>query len=216
MTAGSSGRTVILSPHLDDAVLSLGAWIAERSRKNEEILIITVFAGDPDSTSPSSEWDALCGFHTAGAAARARREEDQRACAIVGAQTKWLPFADTQYGSHDANLVWGSLQDDLSQAAAVLVPGFPLTHPDHLWLADIVTARLQGHDRLGMYVEHPYASSSAGASGTWTRLTSSRHDRASKRRACAAYTSQMHLLRGKVRRMAIAESLRSREWVRWT
>lgn len=213
-TGHSRRRIVVISPHLDDAVFSLGAWIAHRARAGDDVVIVTVFAADPTSAAPAGAWDRLCGFETAGAAARARREEDRRACALVGAEPRWLDFSDEQYGDHNESLVWDALRPHL-EGARVLVPGFPLAHIDHRWLAHLVLARLEPGVQIGLYLEQPYAAASTGATGSWLRLPSGHRDRASKRRASAAYRSQMRLLRGKMLRVAIVEAVRSRESVCW-
>src|SRR5213080_853986 len=91
------GRVVVVSPHLDDAVLSLGAALARAARRGGAVTVLTVLAGDPASETPAGEWDSQAGFATAGEAARARREEDRRACALLGVEPVWLPFSDHQY-----------------------------------------------------------------------------------------------------------------------
>jgi len=89
------GRVVVVSPHLDDAVLSLGATIARAARAGAQVHALTVFAyGDEDL--PVAPWDAECGFRSAGHARSVRREEDARGCALVGAIPDWLPFYDVE------------------------------------------------------------------------------------------------------------------------
>src|SRR5207244_2118642 len=88
---------VVISPHLDDAIFSLGAAIAQTVRSGGDVTVLTVFAGDPSSSAPAGNWDARAGFATVGEAAHARRREDERACAHVGAIPVWLPFGDEQY-----------------------------------------------------------------------------------------------------------------------
>lgn len=139
-----------MSPHLDDAVLSLGATIAGAARRGASVRIVTVYAGNPEDDGPASEWDALCGFSRAGEAVRARREEDRRACEIVGADPVWLSFPE---GADTPELV-RSLQAELADADTVLVPGFPRSHPDHRLAAGLVE-RMQV--RCAGYVEQPYA-----------------------------------------------------------
>jgi LmbE family N-acetylglucosaminyl deacetylase len=152
------GRVAILSPHLDDAVYSLGAAISESSRSGADVSLITVFAGDPNSSRPASEWDRRFGFRLAGEAARARRKEDRRACALLGAVPVWLPF-DDQYGrSVEDDQVWNAIRDAVGQADTVLVPGFPLDHEDHVRLAQLALAREFAARRLAFYVEQPYAA----------------------------------------------------------
>ena len=97
MSWAGTGRVAVLSPHLDDAVLSLGAAIARAVREGATVTIVTVFAGDVDSALPASNWDRLAGFATEGEAAAARRVEDATACALLGAEPRPLPFPDYPY-----------------------------------------------------------------------------------------------------------------------
>ncbi|HEV3227404.1 MAG TPA: PIG-L family deacetylase, partial [Acidimicrobiales bacterium] len=81
------GSVVVLSPHLDDAVLSLGATIAASVRAGASVRVVTVFSGDPTSTRAASRWEVQCGFSSAAEAARTRRDEDTVACGRIGATT---------------------------------------------------------------------------------------------------------------------------------
>lgn len=78
-------RIVILSPHSDDAVWSLGGAIAVWSN-HAEILVITVFDGDPPavaaarSREPKHRWRNLRGMTQ-------RRIEDKRVAATLGIQS---------------------------------------------------------------------------------------------------------------------------------
>jgi LmbE family N-acetylglucosaminyl deacetylase len=53
----SKARWLVLSPHCDDAVLSLGASIAAHARAGGRVTIVTALAGDVHSADPSSAWD---------------------------------------------------------------------------------------------------------------------------------------------------------------
>lgn len=171
MSGGPGERLVVLSPHLDDAVFSLGATIARASAAGTDVKVLTVFGNDAQSEHPPSQWDLACGFESEGGAARARREEDRRACDVVGAEPVWLPFHDDDHG-RDATPadVWSALAPLLQPADAVLTPGFPLYHPDHAWLTSLVVRELGATARLGFYVEQPYASWRLVGRGrrTWT------------------------------------------------
>lgn len=159
-------RLVVVSPHLDDAALSLGATIARVAHAGVPVTVVTVFAGDPSSEEPAGTWDRLCGFTTAGEAARARRGEDARACKILGAEPVWLPFPYGEYGDdRSEDEVWAALEQRLAEAALVLIPGYPLTHPDHVCLTRLVAMRASASTKLGLYVEQPYAHLAAMGSG---------------------------------------------------
>ncbi|HXV58051.1 MAG TPA: PIG-L family deacetylase [Gaiellaceae bacterium] len=159
MTGELGSRPVVVSPHLDDGVFSLGATLAASARAGAEPRVLTVFANDAASQAEAGPWDRACGFATEGEAASARREEDRRACELVGARPTWLSFRDEEYaGERSGTAVWEALRPHLSGADSVLLPGFPLAHPDHRWLAELVLAQELPGVRVGLYVEQPYAA----------------------------------------------------------
>lgn len=200
-------RTAVLSAHLDDAVLSLGAAIARATEEGAEVRIVTVLAGDPLSDAAAGSWDRASGFRTAAAAAQARRQEDLRACRIVGALPVWLPFGDLTYGRQASDdEIWAAVVGAVEGVELVLVPGFPLAHPDHAWLAALALARRASLPPCALYEEQPYAYHAGFPAPAepppeirarlpgpliWQGLrTRSRHRRA-KRRAMRAYGSQL-------------------------
>jgi LmbE family N-acetylglucosaminyl deacetylase len=152
-------RLAVLSPHLDDAVLSVGATLAEAARAGDEVLVVTVFAGDPRASEPAGEWDRRCGFSTAGEAARRRADEDVRACGILGARAIHLPLKDEQYATDgERTEVWESIRRQLEGVDALLLPGYPLVHPDHRWVTERALAQPPPDTALGFYIEQPYAT----------------------------------------------------------
>jgi LmbE family N-acetylglucosaminyl deacetylase len=205
MKSDLTGRVVVVSPHLDDAVLSLGAAMARPARQGADWTVVTVFAGDPDSTAPASPYDRRCGFLSAGEAATVRRREDERACYILGAKTVWLTFGDIQYDRcRDADTVWALLEPHVNEAEMLLLPGFPLTHPDHGWVTELVLGRSPENSRIGFYAEQPYARAAVSSNGQrglvvgravrWVSLRLSIAERLTKGRACRAYWSQFRAL----------------------
>lgn len=153
------GRVVVVSPHLDDAVLSLGASIVRATRSGAFVTVLTVLAGDPDSELPAGPWDELCGFATAGDAARERRREEARACAILGAAAECLRFPDDQYERTATDEeVWSAVEPHLLGTDVVLLPGHPLTNVGHAWLTRLVLGRAAPDSSIALYVEQPYAS----------------------------------------------------------
>ncbi|MEX2556632.1 MAG: PIG-L family deacetylase [Actinomycetota bacterium] len=190
-------RIVVLSPHLDDAVLSLGAAIASWARDGARVEILTVFACDPDSDAPSRGWDRRGGFATEGEAARARREEDRRACAILGAVPVWLPFGSVDYERHgDEASVREAVRVAADGADELLAPGYPLSHPDHEWLARVLDDRgALGCERLGLYAEQPYSRRAGGGPpASFEPVAVGLRDRLAKWKAIRQYRSQLALL----------------------
>jgi LmbE family N-acetylglucosaminyl deacetylase len=199
VTESLRGRVVVVSPHLDDGVFSLGATIAQAARAGTRVEVLTVFGCDPESHVPANGWDTRGGFVTEGEAAAARREEDREACRIVGAEPHWLPFRGGGYTpDKDADAIFAALAEKISGADAVLVPGFPLRNDDHAWLARLFDERAPASTRLGRYVEQPYAylvrKEQTLSAADWKKPRVALADRLSKRRAVLAYASQLPLL----------------------
>lgn len=206
MNPAPGERLLVLSPHLDDAVLSIGAAIAHWVRLGTAVSVLTALAGDPGSEAPAGEWDRRAGFRSAGEAVRARREEDDRACALLGATPTWLPWGDDQYERGSDDEIWTGIDSAIVGADAVLVPGFPLSHRDHAWLAGLVVERADGQTRTGFYAEQPYALWTGRPSTPsvlqdllaeplrWEGAPSDKEARGLKRRALRAYGSQLRLM----------------------
>ena len=205
----SGKRVLVVSPHSDDAVLSLGAAIASWARRGARVELLTAFALDPDSQAPAGGWDARAGFATEGAAAAGRRAEDVAACAILGAIPSWLPFGSVDYERHGDEITF---REAISAAAAegvdsLLLPGFPLSHPDHEWLGRALVGARLGCRRLGLYVEQPYgrrtddeptvpawAEKALGAPPVFGGVSAGGRDRLAKWRAVREYRTQLPLL----------------------
>jgi len=86
-----------VSPHLDDAVLSVGATLAAFVAAGRPVTVLTVFAGDPGpALSPvARRHHARCGL---GAdAVERRRAEDRAALSGLGADLRHGALADAVY-----------------------------------------------------------------------------------------------------------------------
>src|SRR3954470_12755328 len=116
------GDVVVVSPHLDDGVLSLGAAISHASPRGARVTVLTVLGGDTASTAPAGGWDSRAGFVTQGEATAARQAEDQRACARIGARPVWLPYGDDQYER-------GGSDDEIRAAAVEATGSAPVLLP---------------------------------------------------------------------------------------
>jgi LmbE family N-acetylglucosaminyl deacetylase len=199
-------RLVVVSPHLDDAAFSVGALVVDLSRAGTEVTNVTVFAGDPSSTVPAGVWDRRAGFTSAGAAAATRRAEDERASRLLGMKPVWLPFHDDTYPDDRAS-VWEQLQPHVRRADFLLIPGFPLEHPDHAWVFGLFSRHRLDLPPLGLYAEQPYSESAwfrtrrlpAGSplgdvEITWRRRRPSLRAWRLKQQAVWAYGSQLRAM----------------------
>lgn len=146
--------TVVVSPHLDDAVLSVPAWIASRAAR-EAVIVLTV----------CSEGDAVY---------VGRRAEDRAALALLGATPLHLGLLDAPFRRgvprSFRGLILGELADDDADAAAVtdalvarvtaLAPDevvLPLGVGEHIDHRIVHAAHAALPGRVGFYADRPYA-----------------------------------------------------------
>ncbi|HEY7070959.1 MAG TPA: PIG-L family deacetylase [Acidimicrobiales bacterium] len=87
---------VVVSPHLDDAVLSAGGIIAATARRGGRVRVVTVFDGAPAVIGPDARaFHEACGL--GDDAMDVRRGEDDRALATLGASPERLGLREALY-----------------------------------------------------------------------------------------------------------------------
>ncbi|MFI5783035.1 PIG-L family deacetylase [Nocardia sp. NPDC051570] len=92
----AAGRgLVVLSPHLDDAALAVGALIAARAAAGAHVEVVSVFTDGP---AP----DAVSGRRAAFGDYATRRIEDDRAMAVLGARQRRMGLWERMF--HDPAL----------------------------------------------------------------------------------------------------------------
>ena len=146
---------LVVSPHLDDAALSVPAWIAARADAGAEVVVLTVFsAGDATHAG--------------------RQAEDRAALARLGARALHLGLLDAPLRRGIAcsfrALVLGELAADDRDAAAVvgalverivaLAPAqvlLPLGVGEHIDHRIVHAAHARVPGRVGFYEDRPYA-----------------------------------------------------------
>ena len=133
-TAGELDRVVIVSPHLDDAVLGCANFMAA----HPGVMVMTVFAGNPPQypTDPMRKWDVQSGFAPGDDVMEVRRHEDAAALALLDATPVHLEFIEHTYNPGDRPVAPDVLVDVLAPALATLTPTlvlapFGLANPDH-------------------------------------------------------------------------------------
>lgn len=120
---------LIVSPHFDDAVLSVGQVMAGRP----DCVVVTVFAGTPARRRMLTTYDKDCGFSTAGRAMVDRRREDNAALNLLLADPVRLDFVDHQYGEPRVGAeIVAELVRVVDQVRPFVAAGpLGLVHPDH-------------------------------------------------------------------------------------
>jgi LmbE family N-acetylglucosaminyl deacetylase len=148
--------TVILSPHLDDAVLSCWHVLTAPG----EVGVITVFAGVPTELTAPAWWDQYTGAEDSGERVRERIEENRRALAVAGRTAVNLGFLDEQY-RHKAQRVAPLTEQIgplLPPRARIYAPAAFANHADHA-LARAAALRLRDAGfPVSLYADLPHAS----------------------------------------------------------
>ncbi len=146
---------LVFSPHLDDAVLSLGNLIAAHPGS----VVVTVLAGMPGDETVATEWDTACGFTNAGDSMRARWEEDAAAVAELSATSIHLDFLDRQYGEVDQAAVSLEIGRVIAEHPGHSAYGpFGLIHADHILVSNAFLDAVSTTDAVDchLYADLPY------------------------------------------------------------
>ncbi len=161
---------IILSPHYDDAVLSLGGFIT-KNKASEPIIVATFFTGAP-TVATSTAWDIASGFKDSTEAVKARIAENARALNGKNITLVDYGYLDNQYRnqSDDSDLLAQNISKDIqaliaSQAGNVNVYGpadfgSGITHPDHKLLHDAYVDSIASFPKTNVsfyfYEDFPY------------------------------------------------------------
>jgi LmbE family N-acetylglucosaminyl deacetylase len=161
-----SAQIAILSPHLDDAVLSCWAMLAGLG----DVLVINLFAAVPPAGTAPGWWDAMAGLGDPHAVVLERLAEDRRALELAGRRAINLDFLDYQYRDDDQQpeSIAAAVHAVIPTGALVLAPGalaparpnpvFAEPHPDHVAARTAaLELRSQGFE-VGLYADLPHAN----------------------------------------------------------
>ena len=182
--------TVFVAPHFDDVALSCGGTVALEARRGP-VLIVTVFAGEP--TGPLNPFARFQHerWGTGEQTLAIRREEDQDACASLGAEHRWLGFPDAIYrgalyladeylfgdvNPEDQPTVQ-AVHDELGALLGELRPEqiyLPLGiggHVDHRICQSAVPALWASVDSIFLYEDFPYAVTTGALQDALARIT---------------------------------------------
>ncbi|MDO8481399.1 MAG: PIG-L family deacetylase [Nanoarchaeota archaeon] len=134
---------IVLSPHFDDAVLSVGGII---SAFDGPKYIVTFFAAPPTTVHYLTNWDVRSGFNNSTEANETRKQENANAANLLGARAINLGYVDNQYETRsdsDNTSLINSITGDITQIidsvngapVVVIGPAYfgdKVTHADHL------------------------------------------------------------------------------------
>jgi LmbE family N-acetylglucosaminyl deacetylase len=144
----------ILSPHLDDAVLSCWSVLTGP----EEVVVLNVFTGAPAVGSGARPWDLLTGAEDSAERMCERLEEDRTALALAGREALGLGLLEVQYRNHGEppDLV-AALDSALPSGCAVFAPAALGAHRDHALVRDAALAFRRDGTPVTLYADLPHA-----------------------------------------------------------
>ncbi len=160
-----------ISPHLDDAAFSAGGTLARLAREGWRVIVATVFTAsvpDPQGFALACQLDKGLGPEVDYMALR--RTEDAAACAHLGAEPLWLPFAEAPhrgYGSAAALFaglhagdgivarIAPALRDLVAETApeAILAPQAVGAHVDHVAVVEALAGCARA---IRWWTDYPY------------------------------------------------------------
>jgi LmbE family N-acetylglucosaminyl deacetylase len=157
LVADPGGATVVLSPHLDDAVLSCWSVLSSPG----DVRPVNVFAASPRPGFVTSI-DRICGATDSAAHMAERCAEDAEALALAGRTPTNLPFLDRQYRGPRAAFSLRSLDAAVAEAvgpiAALYAPAaLGGGHTDHRLVRRLALAAAASGIRVHLYADLPYA-----------------------------------------------------------
>ena len=166
-------RNIVLSPHYDDAVLSLGGFIAHNNNKT----IVATFFTQNASTTGETEWDRLSGLASSPESSTIRSRENSQSLMTLWVKGLDYAYIDFQYRQADqATSQLVTIHNSLVSSIEALIQenrlfklnifgpayfGDDITHPDHKLLhqAFMEVAKLYVNDpniTFYIYEDFPY------------------------------------------------------------
>lgn len=128
---------LVLSPHLDDAVLSCGHFLFA----HPSTAVVTVLAGAPDALHEGYN-SKTTGKPYAPDAISVRRDEDRKAMDFLGATPVWLDLLDADYAAYRPPTDYGDvIRDEIGRVLSEMRPKsvfapLGLMHADHLAVSE--------------------------------------------------------------------------------
>jgi hypothetical protein len=146
---------VILSPHPDDAVLSLWHVLAGE----EDVVVLNVFGGTPPPGAPAGWWDRLTGASDPATRAGERAAEDRAALALAGREPAELGLPGGQYGEAPLSVTpLAGLLTDAAPEGTLLAPAALDRHRSHAVVRDAaLELRAEGREVV-LYADVPHAT----------------------------------------------------------
>ena len=147
----------LLSPHLDDAVLSLWHLLDGPA----DVTVVNVFAGVPETERGGDRWwDRLTGASDSARRVRERRAEDREALALAGCTAIDLDLLEGQYRGRPQKLepIIAALTDTVPAGARVIAPAALDGHRSHRAVRAAALAMRDAGRATTLYADVPHAT----------------------------------------------------------
>jgi LmbE family N-acetylglucosaminyl deacetylase len=144
----------ILSPHLDDAVLSCWSVLSRPS----PVTVVNVFAGLPPEDAPLTWWDRMTGAQTPRQRMQERIDEDAVALALANREPINLHFLEAQHRGRpqDVKPVVRAITPHLDRGGVVYAPAGIGDNVDHVLLRAAAVALRRRDFEVSLYADLPY------------------------------------------------------------
>ena len=144
----------ILSPHLDDAVLSCWSVLTG----DEEAVVVNIFTGAPAVGSGARLWDRLTGATDSAERMRERLEEDRAAMGLAGRDALGLGLLEVQYRANgELPDLAAAIEPVLPSGCAVFAPAGLGVHVDHALVRGAALALRRRGTPVTLYADLPHA-----------------------------------------------------------
>ncbi|MFA6460922.1 MAG: PIG-L family deacetylase [Candidatus Woesearchaeota archaeon] len=167
----SPDKLIILSPHFDDAVLSVGSIISEHHGPK---YLLTFFSTPTITPQYLTHWDEMCGFTASVDAREIRTQENVNAAHWLGAKVINMDYVDNQYELRsplDNSTIVEAIVKDIEKIiestngaqVTIIGPSYfgeGFTHPDHLLVSQafvqVLTTACYANATFYFYEDLPY------------------------------------------------------------
>lgn len=165
---------VYLSPHLDDVVLSCGGALCVNRKQGKNVLVVTLFVGEPGPPFSPIAQEFHRRWKTEGRAPYlARKEEDRQAMRLMNVDYMWLDWPEIIYRDQELENVCDDTHNPVDDAifsplcswltcvqksfprARFVVPLGVGSHRDHA-LVSVAARRMIKQSDLLLYEDFPY------------------------------------------------------------
>ncbi len=146
---------VILSPHLDDAVLSCWHLLDGPA----DVSVINVYSGSPPAGATLAAWDRASGASDSAVRMEERRVEDRMALDAAGRTAIHLDFLDAQYDGarHTVSQIVSALRDVVDPRTVVYAPAALGEHEDHERVRSAAVELAAAGQKVRLYADFPHA-----------------------------------------------------------